>query len=260
MCQSRASPTLVRAVPTWARSWWARFALPTLRLQREQVHVVDQFADRKNNAAADHEQDRPHRIVDLLLEIRYRLRPPLRAHEHGAEEENDRHRSHDDPDQFEHGATLLLDVPLQHLTPLHRAVNVALRVHPEALGAGMIGRGGLQVLDEGGHLAVAGAADANAFADAHQLVGAGIGTGFGIRQVDGVVARNVDAARAAELAPFVEHLAVLVENLDAVVLAVTDEQAALAVDCDSVWLREFARAGTLVAPFLGELAGLVELD
>src|SRR5215467_13995299 len=71
-------------------------------------------------------------------------------------------------------------VPLEHLTPHHRAVHIALRVHPKALGDGVIWCGRLHVLDEGKHLAVAGAADADALADAHQLVGAGIGAGFGI--------------------------------------------------------------------------------
>jgi hypothetical protein len=63
----------------------------------------------------------------------------------------------------------------------HSAVNVALRVHPKALGAGVIGRGRFDILDEGEHLAVAGVADADTLANTHQLVGARIGTGLGIR-------------------------------------------------------------------------------
>jgi hypothetical protein len=69
---------------------------------RNHAHVVDQFADRKDDPTADHEQDRPHHIVDLLFEIGYGLRSLLRTHEHGSQEEKDWHRGHYDPDQFEH--------------------------------------------------------------------------------------------------------------------------------------------------------------
>jgi hypothetical protein len=80
------------------------FAQPALRVETEKVQVVDQFADRKGHCAADHKQDRPHRIVDLFLEIGERLRSLLRTHEQGAEEKDNGHRGHDDPNEFEHGA------------------------------------------------------------------------------------------------------------------------------------------------------------
>src|ERR1700730_9916158 len=101
-----------RPASSRSRAGRARFALPTLRMRRNHAHVVDQFPDRKDDPAADHEQDRPHHIVDLLFEIGYGLRSLLRTHEHGSQEEKDWHRGHDDPDQFEHAERFSI--------PLHR--------------------------------------------------------------------------------------------------------------------------------------------
>ena len=47
-----------------------------------------------------------------------------------------------------------------------------------------------------------------------------------IGDVDVVLRVDVDAARTAELVPRVEQLAVLIEDLDPVVAAIADEQAA----------------------------------
>ena len=57
-----------------------------------------------------------------------------------------------------------------------------------------------------------------------------------------------------------DEVAVEIENLDAVVVAVADQKAIGGVDGERMRLVELARAGAQLAPFLDELAGLVEFD
>src|SRR3981189_1068746 len=111
----------------------------------------------------------------------------------------------------------------EHLTAHDRSIDVALRVDAEAFGTRMIGRGRFHILDEGGDFPIPGAADADAFLDAHELMRAAVGSRFGIGDVNGVVLGDEDAARAAELTPGIEQFALLVEDLDAVVLAIANE-------------------------------------
>src|SRR5205807_1805034 len=103
---------------------------------------------------------------------------------------------------------IFLHVAFEHLPADNGAVHVPLRIDAEALGAGMIGRGRFHVLDESRDLAVAHAADADAFLDAQELVRTRVGAGFGVGDVDGVVLGDVDAAGATELTPLIEQLAV----------------------------------------------------
>src|SRR3954468_1205817 len=124
----------------------------------------------------------------------------------------------------------------------------------------MIGRGRFHVLDEGRYASVAGAADADAFPGSGQLVRAGVGARLRVGDVDRVVLRDGDAARPPELAPFGQEASFLIENLDTVVLPIADEQPALRVHGDGVWLADLARARAFVAPFLQERAVPVELD
>ena len=63
---------------------------------------------------------------------------------------------------------------------------------------------------------------------------------LGIGDVDRVVFRDRDAARPAELRPLVEKLAVLIEDLDAVVVAIADKEAAARVQGNRVRHVEFA--------------------
>ena len=86
----------------------------------------------------------------------------------------------------------------------------------------------LRVGDEGGDLAVARAPDADAALPARVALGVGLGIGA----VEHVVLVDVDAAQTAELLPLLEELPVLVEDLQAVVGAVGDEQPALRVESD----------------------------
>src|SRR6267143_4261450 len=71
-------------------------------------------------------------------------------------------------------------------------------------------------------------------ADAAEPAGVrGDAVGFGVGDVDEAVAQ-VDAARAAELLPLGDEAAVLLEDLDAVVAAVGDEEPPLGVHGDVV--------------------------
>src|SRR5262249_85925 len=74
--------------------------------------------------------------------------------------------------------------------------------------------------DEGRHLAVFGAVDPDALPEPHIEFLSRLGIG----RVENVVAVDVEATRPAELPPFGEKFSILVEDLDAVVRAVGDEQ------------------------------------
>src|SRR5213594_2963874 len=124
----------------------------------------------------------------------------------------------------------------------------------------MIGRCRFGVLDERGDASVLRAADADALPDTCELVRAGVGPGLGVGNVDRVVPGDEDAARAAELPPLVEELAVLIEDLDAVVLAIADEQTSPRVHRDRVRLAHFTAARAFLPPLLDVLPILVEAD
>src|SRR3954452_1656114 len=79
-----------------------------------------------------------------------------------------------------------------------------------------------RIWNERGNRAVLRAADPDAALPA--VVVLGYRFGFRIGDINDVVPVDIDSARAAELRPLVDELAVLVEKLDAIVLAVTDEQ------------------------------------
>src|ERR1700756_1033758 len=68
------------------------------------------------------------------------------------------------------------------------------------------------------------------------------------------------AARPAELRPLVDELSVLVEDLDAVVVAVAHEQAPARIHGERMRRIELARRRALLAPGLDELAVLGEFD
>ena len=108
---------------------------------------------------------------------------------------------------------------------------------------------------ENGHLAVLQVSGANAPEPAR----VDLRCRFGVGDVDRVVARNRDPARPAELTPLVDEPAVLVENLDPVVLAIADQQPAARVDRDRVRLAEFAGPCAFAAPLLDESPVLREL-
>ena len=83
--------------------------------------------------------------------------------------------------------------------------------------------------------------------------------GLGVSDVDHVVSVNVHAARPAELEPLRDKLAVLIEDLDSVVLAIADKQPSSRIEGNRVDDIEFTRSHAFTAPGLDELSILVEL-
>jgi hypothetical protein len=81
---------------------YARLGAAVLRPDLPSIQVlVDRLCDRIDDRTCDEEQDQRHRIIELLPKFGYRLRSLLRAHENGAQEENDRHEGQSDPYEFE---------------------------------------------------------------------------------------------------------------------------------------------------------------
>jgi uncharacterized protein YbjT (DUF2867 family) len=155
-------------------------------------------------------------------------------------------------------SVLFPDVSFEHLAADDGAVDVAARIDTDALRARVIGGRRLHVLDERRHDARFRAADTNPLANAGELARAGIGPRLGIGDVDRVVLGDGDAARPAELMPLRDEPALLIEDLNAVVLAIADEQPSLRVDRDGVRLADLAVARSLAAPLLDERSVLAE--
>src|SRR6185295_13021441 len=100
-------------------------------------------------------------------------------------------------------------------------------------------------------------------ADADTTVPVGLvtrGRRLGIGRVEHVVLVDVDAARPAELPPLLEELAVLIEDLNAAVAAIADEQTSARIERERVRHVELPRARAGRAELLDELAVLVELE
>src|SRR5258708_3613924 len=83
---------------------------------------------------------------------------------------------------------------------------------------------------------------------------------FGISDIQGIgLPVDVDSARSAELEPLGDELSVLVENLNAVVLTIADEEPTARIERQRVRDVEFSGAHPFLAPGLDELSGPVEL-
>ena len=76
-----------------------------------------------------------------------------------------------------------------------------------------------------------------------------------VGHVNHVIA-DVHAARATELLPFCQKFSILIENLDAVVRPVGDEQASGRVHGETMGYIEFALSRTMVAPGFDEFSVL----
>src|SRR5437867_12651650 len=81
-----------------------------------------------------------------------------------------------------------------------------------------------------------------------------------IGYVKDIVAVDVDPARPAELLPLCEEFAILVEDLDAIVAAVADEDLSLRIDSDGMRRVELAGARAFPAPRFDERPIHRELD
>src|SRR5262245_12724404 len=109
------------------------------------------------------------------------------------------------------------------------------------------------------HLAVLGAADSNALLEAGIDLAAVIAR-LMVGRIDVVVAVDVEPAWAPELLPLLKELAVLIEDLDAVVDAVSHEQPASRIHGELMRRAELARTAAALAPGLDEGAVLGELE
>src|SRR5262249_50936442 len=114
---------------------------------------------------------------------------------------------------------------------------------------------GAEGRDEGGDLAILGATDADPWPDTRVVFPVRLMIGH----VEDVVAVNVDAARPAELLPLRDEIAILVEDLNAIVAAVADEDPSLRIDGDCVRRVELAGGRAFPSPRLDELSILREL-
>src|SRR5579883_321774 len=141
----------------------------------------------------------------------------------------------------------LLDVFLYILGTDLGAIDIPFGVRGDALGIARDGRAIGGVGDERGHGAIARAADANAALPSRVMAVTFLIGGFGVGHVDHVVAVDVDSAGARELLPFGEKSAVLVENLNAVIGAVADKEAAARIERKGVGHFELAGAGAVPA-------------
>src|SRR5208283_2792898 len=101
--------------------------------------------------------------------------------------------------------------------------NVALRIRRDAFGGAGAGDLFHRVRNERCHCAIVHAPDPDAALPAVMVPGNGFR--FGIGDIDDVVLVDEYAARPAELMPLGDVVAVLVEDLDAGVVAVADERS-----------------------------------
>src|SRR6266853_1881619 len=116
----------------------------------------------------------------------------------------------------------VLDVLVHPLGPDFGAENVAHGIRGDALGGAGAGDLFHRVRNERRYRAVVHAPDPDAALPAVVIFRDGFR--FGIGDIDDVVLVDEYAARPAELMPLGDVVAVLVEDLDAVVVAVADEE------------------------------------
>ena len=83
-------------------------------------------------------------------------------------------------------------------------------------------------------------------------------SGFRVGDVDHIILVDIHTTRAAKLEPLSDKLPVLIENLDPVVLAITDKQPPLRVERNGVRHIELARSHAFSSPRLDELSIFIE--
>src|SRR5688572_22363254 len=131
-----------------------------------------------------------------------------------------------------------------------RRVEVAGRIGDDTLARSAVRIVGLMTGHEIDDFAVARAADADALLPARIIRRRRIR----VDHIQLVVAVDVETARPPELLPFSDELPFAVEDLDARVAAVADEDAAARVERERMRIAEFARTGAQLAPFFDEPA------
>src|SRR5437879_3301208 len=155
---------------------------------------------------------------------------------------------------------LLLHV-LFHVHREFRAIDISCRIRGNSfrycgLSGGRIGpRVGHEVF----YRAVLGATDANAPLTARVVsVALLAAAGFRISDVQHIIPVNENPAWAAELLPLGNEAAVLVEDLDAVILAVAHEKASPRVERQSMRTVEFTDPRSFLSPGCDKLPVLIE--
>src|SRR5262245_5047884 len=151
---------------------------------------------------------------------------------------------------------LLLDVFLQRPRADFRPIHIPLSVGRDAFGRARSGFVGIlfRVGNESDGLAVSGAPDTDAALPAR------VSPRIRLRvsHINNVVFINENPARTAELSPFFEEFSVLVENLDAIIIPIADEEPAFRIQSDGVRRVELAWARSFLTPRLDELPVLRE--
>ena len=122
-------------------------------------------------------------------------------------------------------------MPLQHLSPYGAAIDVTAAVDPDCFGAAVCEVARLNVFEEVVHLPGHGAPDANAFFPSRVLGPPGLRVG----DINRVGMIDVDSARPSKLCPLIDVVAVLIPDHDAVIVAISDEQASFGVERNRVW-------------------------
>src|SRR6266566_1996192 len=142
----------------------------------------------------------------------------------------------------------LPDITHQALGSDLGAIDNAILVGSDAFGRTRGGGLRNRIRDEIFHRSIFGRSDAYAASPA--IVVLRHRFRFRIRDIDRVVGVDPDAAGPAELCPGIEEFAVLIENLDAIIVAVADKQPAARIHGERMWGIELAGCGALNAPFL----------
>src|SRR5262249_51766715 len=137
------------------------------------------------------------------------------------------------------------------------SVDVARRIGGDALGGARAFDFFDRVGNERRHHAGLGAANPDAAFPA--VVIGGDRFRFGVGDIDRVIAIDEYRARPAELETLVEEHSILIEDLDAVVVAVADEQPTLRIHGDRMRNIELAACRPFLSPGLDECAVLREL-
>src|SRR5688572_2715507 len=149
-----------------------------------------------------------------------------------------------------------LECLLSDLSSINHSVRIDGNTFRRACAESFSARIGFGIGNKSGELAILRAADANAALPLGPL--RCNRSGLRIRNINHVVLVDRDAARPAELMPLGDELAVLIENLNAIVRAIANEQASLRIHRQRMRLIELDRACSLLAKLLQEFAGFVE--
>src|SRR5262249_31246058 len=149
-------------------------------------------------------------------------------------------------------------IALDALGAVHPHIDIAVVIDSDGLPP-LSGAGGLAFRErggnEGGHRSIPGAADREPTPEA----AIDSPSRFGIHAIKNVVLVDEEAARAPKLFPRGDELTVLVEDFDAVVATVGNEQAAGRIHRQRMRQGKLPRAAAAAAPCGDELAFFGEL-